>query len=83
MLKTSRATLPGESVAGEQYVWQVQLGQASVHLLRSELAVDLDAVRSGRKEAYELLTEALRGREQSPLLVSAADALLYLQHTAE
>lgn len=83
MLKTSRATLPGGSVAGEQYVWQVQLGQASVHLLRSELAVDLEAARSDRKQAYELLTEAVRGREQSPLLLSAADALLYLQHTAE
>ncbi|HVP11884.1 MAG TPA: hypothetical protein VMV94_11950 [Phycisphaerae bacterium] len=72
------------SVSGTNYVWQVQVGEAAVQLLRASLAAIVDGTpdREAQDKAYELLTKVAQGREQSPLISTAIDTLQYLQQTA-
>lgn len=71
------------TASGKNYVWQAQLGQAACHLLHAALiAVDREASFQQQMLAYNLLKEAVEKREQSPLLASAVDTLLYLQQNA-
>ena len=71
------------SISGKNYVWQVQLGQAAVSLLKSALADKPEDRSAGREAAYKLLTEVVKTREQSPLISAALETLFYLQQTAK
>jgi hypothetical protein len=75
----------GSPISGQNYVWQVQVGEAAVHLMRASLAALVDGTpdREAQDQAYELLTKVVQGREQSPLISTAVDTLQYLQQTAE
>lgn len=71
------------TASGKNYVWQAQLGQAACHLLHAALvADDREASFEQQMLAYNILKEAVEKREQSPLLASAVDTLLYLQQNA-
>lgn len=73
-------------VQGANYRWQFQGALAAVHLLRSQIVdpeTDLDEMNAQRAKAYELLTEAVKGREGSPLLTPAVDLVLYLQQSSK
>lgn len=77
-----RATLrtTGGSASGKNYVWQVQVGKAAVDLLHSALlSDDADVAFAMKARAYDLLKQIAQGREQSPLLTPALDAIEYLQ----
>lgn len=71
------------AIAGKDYEWQVQVGQAAVHLLQADLAPQADEAYAQKTAAYDLLKTAVQGREQSPLLSPAIDMLVYLQKTAK
>ncbi len=81
-IKTSSIQTPAGTMSGSNYVWQTNIGLAAVELLRSTLAaaatgsVDTDA----QERAYNLLVEAVKDREKSPLLMPAIDVIKYLQH---
>ncbi len=82
---TTLRTSAGTSVSGRHSLWQIDVAKAAVHLLEANLA---DAGEAGDAErisaqetAYELLVEAVRDREQSPLLTAAVRALRYLQRS--
>ncbi len=72
----------GTSISGSNYLWQIDVGQAAVRLLQANLAANRMQREEAQTQAYELLTQAAQGREQSPLLGPAIDALLYLQRSA-
>ncbi len=80
-LQGSSVRTDSGTISGSNYLWQVQVGEAAVHLLRSTIAaiVDGEPDRDAQNQAYNLLKEAAEGREQSPLLRSALDTILYLQ----
>lgn len=80
--RTSLKTADGTTISGANYVWQVDVGQAAIHLLEANLAADRAARLEARKKAYALLTEAAKEREQSPLLSPAVETIEYLQQTA-
>lgn len=82
LVKSSRVTTASGTFQGQDYVWQVQVAHAAVHLLKANLATDDTAARASRTAAYDLLRQATEGREQSPLLAQAVDSLVYLQQTA-
>lgn len=82
LLERSRAKFDRRSVQGKDYVWQVQVGQAAVHLLEAALLTDPEEAYAQKAAAYDLLATAAEGREQSPLLAPAIDTLVYLQKTA-
>ncbi len=82
LVRSSRITTASGTFQGQDYVWQVQVGHVAVHLLEAGLATDEAAARASRTAAYNLLRQATEGREQSPLLAQAVDALVYLQQTA-
>ncbi|MFQ5429531.1 MAG: hypothetical protein ACE5E1_04395, partial [Phycisphaerae bacterium] len=79
LIAKSRARTDHGTVQGKDYVWQVKVGQAAVHLLEAALLDDTDAVFAKKDAAYRLLTEAAQGRERSPLLTPAIETLQYLQ----
>jgi len=70
------------SIQGKHYAWQAQVGEAAVHLLHGAVVSDEDVARIHRTSAYDLLTEAAKDREQSPLLQPAIQTLLFLQAQA-
>jgi chromosome segregation ATPase len=76
---------PAGTVNGANYVWQVQVGQAAVQMMRATLAelVDGKPDQEAQEKAYELLKKVAQGREQSPLISPALDTLRYLQQTVE
>jgi chromosome segregation ATPase len=71
-----------DSIQGKNYLWQVQVGEAAVHMLLSAAAESDEAAAAEQKLAYDLLKEAAKGREQSPLLTPALDALEFIQKLA-
>jgi hypothetical protein len=73
------------SISGQNYVWQVQVGEAAVQLMRANLAALVEGTpdREAQDKAYEILTKVVQGREQSPLISPAIDTLQYLQQTAK
>ncbi|MFQ5410691.1 MAG: hypothetical protein ACE5EC_00270 [Phycisphaerae bacterium] len=79
LISKTQASSSHGKILGRNYVWQVQVAQASVHMLHSALLDDADAAHMEKVAAYNLLTEAAEGREQSPLLSHAIDTILYLQ----
>lgn len=71
------------SISGKNYLWQVQVGQAAVHLLLAAIqSDDMEKVTAEKTLAYNLLKEAAEKREQSPLLTPAIETVEYLQKTA-
>lgn len=71
------------TISGKNYIWEALVGQASCHLLSAALvADDRDASFAAQTKAYDLLKEAVEKKEQSPLLASAMDTLIYLQKNA-
>jgi hypothetical protein len=73
------------TIAGSNYVWQTQIGQAAAYLLRAALGACAESGpdREAEDKAYELLSKAVQGREQSPLLAPALNTLVYLQQVAQ
>jgi DNA repair exonuclease SbcCD ATPase subunit len=76
------------TVSGANYVWQVQVGQAAVQIMRATMAGLVDGkpgqeAQEAQEKAYELLKKVAQGREQSPLISPALDTLRYLQQTVE
>ncbi len=69
----------GTTVSGSNFVWAFDVGQAAIRLLEANLAGDKAARIEAQKQAYLLLTEAAKDREQSPLLTPAIDAIRFLQ----
>lgn len=78
-LKNFRATHAGKTVQGKDILWQVEVAQAAVHLLHAQLLDDADAAFAQQEKAYALLTNAVKGREQSPLLAPALAMLQRMQ----
>lgn len=73
----------GASATGKNYVWQAQIGIAACHLLHAAIvADDRDASFAQQELAYGILKDVAENREQSPLLTSAIDTLVYLQQSA-
>ena len=71
------------TISGKNYLWEAQVGQAACHLLSAALvADDRDASFAAQTKAYDLLKEAVEKKEQSPLLASALDTIIYLQKNA-
>jgi hypothetical protein len=70
-----------DSISGKNSLWQVQVGEAAVHMMLAAVADEESAALAEQKLAYDLLKEAGKGREQSPLLMPALDALEYLQQS--
>jgi hypothetical protein len=81
--KTSAKFADGTSISGKNYVWQVQMGQVAVQLLKSALADKPEDRASSQEAAYKTLGEIVKGREQSPLIAPALETLAYLQQTAK
>ena len=80
LISRTNVRLASGSVSGKNYLWEVQIGEAGVHLLQAYLQGPRPgADKEARKKAYAKLVEAVKGREQSPLLVAAVDALVHLQ----
>jgi len=78
----SSVSFPSGNISGKDYVWQVHVGQAAVHLLQAVLFADSPEEAYAQKEqAYSLLVEASKGREKSPLLSTVLDTIEYLQRT--
>lgn len=75
----TQATLDGRRIQGKDTVWQAQAGQAAVHLLRSILKEDATERKAEKDAAYDLLQEAAKDRERSPLLTPTVDMILELQ----
>ncbi|HKQ50253.1 MAG TPA: hypothetical protein VJZ71_19425 [Phycisphaerae bacterium] len=72
------------SISGKNYLWQVQVGKAAVHLLLAAIhASDPEKSATERALAYDLLKEAAEKREQSPLLTPAIETIVYLQKSAK
>jgi DNA repair exonuclease SbcCD ATPase subunit len=83
LIGKSNVKLAEGSASGKNYLWQVQVGQAAVNMLQGVLLADKPEEATAAKEkAYKLLTDAAKGREQSPLLAPAIDALVQLQQSA-
>ncbi len=83
LIGRTNVRLPSGTISGKNYLWQVQVGQAAVHLLHAALvADDAEASFALKTQAYDLLKEAAQKREQSPLLATSLDTLEYLQHQA-
>lgn len=80
LIGRTNATFADGSINGKNYLWQVQVGRAAVHLLQAHLLEGSDEERAAQQaEAYKALAEAAKGREQSPLVAPAIDTLEYLQ----
>lgn len=75
-------SLGGTRVQGSFYRWQFQAAEAGAHLLASQFAESSKMRDEQREKANQLLTEAVKQREGSPLLSSAVDTIIYLQKTA-
>ena len=71
----------GTTINGANYLWTLQVGEAAVRILEANLAGDHTARLDALKQADELLREAVKDREQSPLLTPAIETLQYLQRT--
>ena len=83
LIEKTRAKFDRRSIQGKDFVWQVQVGQAAVHMLQATLLADPDEAYAQKAAAYDLLTAAAQDREQSPLLTPALDTLVYLQRTVK
>ena len=83
LIEKTRAKFDRTSIQGKDMVWQVQVGQAAVHMLHAALLTDPDEAYAQKAAAYDLLTAAAQDREQSPLLMPAIDTLVYLQRTVK
>jgi hypothetical protein len=81
--RTSLRASDGTTVSGANYVWQVDVGQAAIHMLEANLAGDREARVDALRKADELLRGAAKDRDQSPLLTPAIETLQYLQRTAK
>ncbi len=80
LTSASRARTSQGVILGKTYLWQVKLGQAAVELLQAALAFDdPDMAQTEKQAAYDLLSEAIQGREQSPLLSPAIAAFRQIQ----
>jgi phage shock protein A len=79
LISRTNVRLASGPVSGKNYLWEVQVGEAGVHLLQAYVKGPPGADKDARKKAYAKLVEAVKGREQSPLLTPAADALVHLQ----
>ncbi len=75
-------SLGGTRVQGSYYRWQFQAAEAGAHMLASQFAESGKTRDEQREKANQLLTEAVKQREGSPMLSSAVDTLLYLQKTS-
>ncbi len=78
---TAISKTKADSISGKNSLWQVQVGEAAVHMLLAAIAENADEGTAEQKLAYDLLKEAGKGREQSPLLMPALDALEFLQQS--
>ncbi len=76
-------TIGATRVQGSAYRWQFQATAAGVQILLAQFAESAEQRAEFMERANQLLTEAAKGREGSPLLSSAVDAVLYLQRSAE
>ncbi len=81
-MKTASArAADGTTVSGSNYVWSFDVAAAAIRLLEANLAGDKATRLEAQKQAYQLLSEAAKDREQSPLLTPAIDAIRFLQET--
>lgn len=81
-MKTASArAADGTTVSGSNYMWSFDIAAAAVRLLEANLAGDKGTRLEAQKQAYQLLSEAAKDREQSPLLTPAIDAIRFLQQT--
>ncbi|QOJ02040.1 MAG: hypothetical protein HRU71_00410 [Planctomycetia bacterium] len=78
---TAISKTKADAISGKNSLWQVQVGEAAVHMLLAIVAEGEDEALAEQKLAYDLLKEAGKGREQSPLLMPALDALEFLQQS--
>ncbi len=78
-VKRGQTQADGKSIRGADSVWQIQFGQAAVHILRANLLTELANRQAEKDKAYELLKAATEGKEQSDLLTPAIDAIKQLQ----
>ncbi len=81
-IATTSATVDGLRIQGKDHKWQIQIAQAAVHLLSGVLATTDTERHAEQDAAYELLKEAIQGREQSPALQKAIRTVQLLQQTA-
>lgn len=81
--RTNLRTPDGQTVSGTNYAWAIDVGQAAIAILESNLAGERTARLEAQKKAYALLTEAAKDREQSPLLTPAIETLQHLQQTVK
>jgi hypothetical protein len=73
----------GTTVSGRNILWQIDVGLAAVRLLQGNLAERPGERAEAQEMAYDLLVEAARDRERSPLLTPAVETIRYLQRVAE
>jgi len=78
-VKRGQTQADGKSIRGADSVWQIQFGQAAVHILRANLLTELANRQAEKDKAYELLKAATEGKEQSDLLTPAIDTIKQLQ----
>lgn len=83
LIEKTRAKFDRRSIQGKDFVWQIQVGQAAVHMLQAALLTDPEEFYAQQAAAYDLLTAAAQDREQSPLLTPAIDTLVFLQRTVK
>ncbi len=81
-LARAKSRVDGVVVQGKDYKWQADLGQAASHLLLAALTREPDERKSEQDAAYAILREVIQGKEQSPAMQPAIQALLTLQETA-
>lgn len=72
-------TVGATRISGAHYRWQFQTAQAAAHLLRSQLLDNAGERYDQREKANQLLAEAAKGREGSPMLQPALDLIEYLK----
>ncbi|HUN82698.1 MAG TPA: hypothetical protein VMV81_14430 [Phycisphaerae bacterium] len=83
LIGKSSAKFADTTISGKNYVWQAQLGQAAIQLMKSALADKPEDRAAAQEAAYKDLKEIAKGREQSPLIASALETLVYLQQSAK
>lgn len=81
--RTSLRAPDGATVSGTNYVWPIDVGQAAIHMLEANLSGDRAARLDALRKADELLRDAAKDRDQSPLLTPAIETLQYLQRTVK
>ncbi len=71
--------LDGFRLVGANYKWQISQLEAGIHLLAANLADSPEAVADALAKARAALQEAVTGRESSPRLATAVEALKAIQ----